>query len=117
MLALRRLRLIQLLTDGYRKLMGMFSTARNYSGETLMQLMVADAHIPYGSGVYQRGLDQFEANMDETLKLFSDRYIPVYISNLVCNEKDMKPFVNVEPENNAAGQYSKGRLAYERGDT
>ena len=117
MLALRRLRLIQLLTDGYQKLIGMFSTARNYSGETLMQLMVADARIPYGSIVYQRGLDQFEANMHETLKLFSDRHIPVYISNLVCNEKDMKPFVSMEPHNNAASQYAMGRLAYERGDT
>ena len=117
MLTLRRLRLTQLLTNGYRKLMGLFRPAANYSGETLMQVMVADAHIPYGSVVYQRGLDQFEANMDETLKLFSDRHIPVYISNLVSNEKDMKPFVSMEPENNAANNYSLGRLAYERGDT
>ncbi len=117
MLALRRLRLTQLLTNGYRKVMGLFSNARNYSGETLMQLMVADSHIPYGSAVYQRGLDQFQANMDETLRLFSDRHIPVYLSNLVSNEKDMKPFVSVEPENNAASQYSLGRLAYEHGDS
>jgi tetratricopeptide (TPR) repeat protein len=117
MLALRRLRLTQLLTNGYRKLAGLFSAGRNYSGETLMQLMVADSRIPYGSAVYQRGLDQFESNMDETLKLLSDRHIPVYISNLVSNEKDMKPFVSVEPENNAASQYSLGRLAYGRGDT
>jgi tetratricopeptide (TPR) repeat protein len=117
MLALRRLRLTQLLTNGYRQLMGLFRAAGNYSGETLMQLMVADSHIPYGSVVYQRGLDQFEANMGETLKLFSDRHIPVYISNLVSNEKDMKPFVSVEPDNNAASQYSLGRLAYDRGDT
>ena len=117
MLALRDLRLTQLLTNGYRKLMGLFKTAGNYSGETLMQLMVADSRIPYGSAVYQRGLDQFEANMDETLKLFSDQHIPVYISNLVSNEKDMKPFVSVEPANNAASQYALGRQAYERGDT
>jgi tetratricopeptide (TPR) repeat protein len=117
MLGLRRLRLIQLLTNGYRKLAGLFRAGKNYSGETLMQLMVAESHIPYGSVVYQRGLDQFAANMDETLKLFSDRHIPVYISNLVSNEKDMKPFVSVEPEINAASQYSLGRLAYERGDT
>ena len=117
MLSLRRLRLTQLLTNGYRKVIGLFRNAGNYSGETLMQLMVADSHIPYGSAVYQRGLDQFQANMDETLRLFSDRHIPVYLSNLVSNEKDLKPFVSVEPENNAASQYSLGRLAYERGDS
>jgi tetratricopeptide (TPR) repeat protein len=117
LLAMRRLRLTQLLTNGYRKLAGLFSTGKNYSGETLMQVMVADGHIPYGSAAYQRGLDQFETNMDETLKLFSDRHIPVYISNLVSNEKDMKPFVSVEPNDNAANNYSLGRLAYERGDT
>lgn len=117
MLTLRRLRLTQLLTDVYRKLVGLFRAGPKYSGETLMQMMVADSHIPYGSAMYQRGLDQFEANMDETLKLLSDRHIPVYISNLVSNEKDMKPFVSVEPVDNAASQYSLGRLAYERGDT
>ena len=117
MLALRRVRLIQLLTDGYRKVKGLFKATGNYSGETLMQMMVADQHIPYGSAVYQRGLDQFKANMDETLKIFSDRHIPVYFSNLVSNEKDMKPFIHVEAENNAASQYSLGRQAYERGDT
>ena len=117
MLALRRLRLTQLLTNGYRKLMGLFRTPANYSGETLMQMMVADQHIPYGSALYQRGLDQFETNMDETLKLFSDRDIPIYISNLVCNEKDMKPFVSMEPQDNAADYYARGRQAYERGDT
>ena len=117
LLALRRLRLTQLLGNGYRRLVGLFRPVGNYSGETLMQMMVADSRIPFGSAVYQRGLDQFEANMDETLKLFSDRQIPVYISNLVSNEKDMKPFVSVEPENNAASQYALGRLAYERGDT
>ena len=117
MLALRRLRLTQLLTNGCRKLLGLFKPAGNYSGETLMQLMVADSHIPYGSVVYQRGLDQFAANMDETLRLFSDRHIPVYLSNLVSNEKDMKPFVSMEPQNNAASQYALGRLAYETGDT
>jgi tetratricopeptide (TPR) repeat protein len=117
MLELRRLRLTQLLTNGYRRLAGLLRAGKNYSGETLMQVMVADGHIPYGSVIYQRGLDQFEANMDEALKLLSDRHIPVYISNLVSNEKDMKPFVSVEPVNNAASQYSLGRLAYERGDT
>ena len=117
MLALRRLRITQLLTNGYRHFMGLFRPAGQYSGETLMQLMVADSHIPYGSAVYQRAIDQYSANMDETLKLFSDRQIPVYISNLVSNQKDMKPFVSVEPQNNAASQYSLGRLAYDRGDT
>jgi tetratricopeptide (TPR) repeat protein len=117
MLALRRLRLTQLLTNGYRKLAGLFRAGKNFSGETLMQLMVADSRIPYGSVIYQRGLDQFESNMEETLKVFSDGHIPVYISNLVSNEKDMKPFVSIGPENNAASQYSLGRLAYNRGDT
>ena len=117
MLVLRRLRLTQLLTNCYRKLAELFSARKSYSGETLMQMMVADSRIPYGSVVFQRGLGQFEVNMDETLKLLTDRHIPVYISNLVSNEKDMKPFVSMGPENNAASQYSLGRLAYDRGDT
>ena len=117
MLALRRLRLTQLLTNGYRKLTGLFSSRKNHSGETMMQMMVANSRIPYGSALYQRGIDQFEANLDETLKLFSDRHIPVYISNLISNEKDMKPFVSVEPVDNAASRYALGQSAYQRGDT
>src|ERR1700744_671965 len=69
MLALRRLRLVQLLTNGYRKLGALFSAGKHTSGETLMQAMVADGRIPYRSPIYQRGLDQFETNMNETLKL------------------------------------------------
>src|SRR3984957_17025785 len=39
MLALRRLRLVQWLTNGYRKLTTLFRTDKNHSGETLMQMM------------------------------------------------------------------------------
>ncbi len=59
-----------------------------------MQMMVAEEQISYGSVLYERGIGQFKSNMEEAVKLLHDRNIPVFISNLVSNEKDLRPFVS-----------------------
>jgi len=57
-----------------------------------MQRMVAEEHIPYGSALYLRGIGQFKSNMEEAVKLLHDQNIPVFISNLVSNEKRPEAF-------------------------
>ncbi len=98
MLRLRQLRVTQLLTSLYEKITGAFKAARGDSGETLMQRMVADQQIAFGSKLYYRGIDQFRSNMDATLHLFSEHHIPVFISNLVSNERGLRPFISIEPD-------------------
>jgi tetratricopeptide (TPR) repeat protein len=91
-LKLRELRLTQLLTNLYEKIAGRRMTG---SGGTRMKMMVADEQIPYNSKLFNRGIKQFRYNVDKTLSLFNKHKIPVFISNLVSNEKDFKPFVNI----------------------
>jgi len=96
MLSLRQWRVTQLITSLYEKLTGAFKASKGYSGETLMQRMVADQQIAYGSKLYYRGIEQFQSNMDATLQLFNEHHIPVFISNLVSNEKGMQPFISID---------------------
>jgi tetratricopeptide (TPR) repeat protein len=91
-LNLRELRLTQLLTNLYEKIAARRMTG---SGGTRMKMMVADEQIPYNSKLFTRGINQFRYNVDKTLGLFNKHKIPVFISNLVSNEKDFKPFVNI----------------------
>lgn len=108
MLKLRQLRVTQLITSLYEKMTGAFRTASGgASGETLMQRMVADQAIPYGSKLYYRGIDQFASNMDATLRLFSERHIPVFISNVVTNEGGMRPFISIAADSLRAPLFRK----------
>jgi tetratricopeptide (TPR) repeat protein len=120
LLLLRGLRFVQLLTN----LFGHGKTAteldKEYQGQTLMQRMVADQQIPYGSDLYEKGIAQFTSNMDETLNLFNKNGIPVFISNLVSNEIDLKPFVSISPDSARLPGFNtnfvKGVAAYNNGD-
>ena len=93
---LRQFRVMQLMTNTYDGLVGLFGSHADPGGKTRMEMMVGSGRIPYGSPLYDRGIAQFKKNMDETLDLFDRTHIPVFISNLVSNEKDLPPFVSAE---------------------
>ncbi len=95
---LRGLKLVQLMTNGYERIIRIFGSKKAIAGKTRMELMVADQQIPFGSDMFNRGISQFESNMDATLKCLNKHHIPVFISNLVSNEKDMKPFISIRPD-------------------
>ena len=94
-LALRNLRLFQLITNLYEQIV---HTPPGQSGDTRMKLMVAETQISLGSALYERGRIQFQSNLQETLDLLSRHNVPVFISTLVSNEKDIKPFVSCPEE-------------------
>ncbi|HEY2648625.1 MAG TPA: hypothetical protein VGI38_05510 [Puia sp.] len=120
MLVLRELRLVQLLTNVYEKIKNLPKSEKKYAGQTLMQRMVGDQRIPYGSELYYQGVKQFVSNMNETLELFNRNHIPVFVSNLVCNERNLKPFVSISPDSARFPEFGKnlklGMYAYDRGE-
>jgi tetratricopeptide (TPR) repeat protein len=59
---------------------------------TLMQQMVGRNLIPRSSAMYAEGLNQFRDNIRSVLTIFTEAHIPVIISDLVSNEKDVPPF-------------------------
>jgi tetratricopeptide (TPR) repeat protein len=120
MLALRQLRIVQLVTNFYEKVKHSGDNVEHESGQTLMQRMVADQQIPIDSKLFSRGIDQFVSNMDKVLEIFNSHQIPVFVSNLVSNEKDLKPFVSVAADSirfpGFEKNYKLGAGLYDKGD-
>jgi len=117
LLKLRELKLVQLFNNSIKKIAGVFSSKKIDDRETLMKRMAAKQELPYGSKEYQAGIDQFEKNMSELCSLFNDEKIPVFLSTVVSNEKDLPPFIsNGTGPNSAAYIYKAGQDAYAKGD-
>jgi tetratricopeptide (TPR) repeat protein len=91
MLLFRELKIVQGMTRLYEKI---FTPSPQTNGGTRMKMMVADERIPFGSELYRRGMEQFKANIEETLDVFQRHNVPVFVSTLVSNERDLKPFVS-----------------------
>ena len=63
-------------------------------GRSLMERMASGQKIPFKSKLYFKGIQQFDKNLNEILQGFNKNNIPVYIGNLVSNNKDQKPFIS-----------------------
>lgn len=109
-IAMRELRLVQLLTACYDKITGLGKDASEGNGKARMERMVAARQIPFGSKLYNRGVEQFRTNMEATLRFLNEKGIPVFISNLVSNDKDLPPFTSIQPD---SARYPGFRQAYE----
>lgn len=110
-IALRELRLVQLLTDAYEKIAGLGNSPSEAGAKARMERMVASQQIPFGSKLYNKGVEQFRANMEATLRFFDKKGIPVFISNLVSNDKDLPPFISIQPD---SARYPGFQQAYGR---
>jgi tetratricopeptide (TPR) repeat protein len=85
----RRSRVVQLMS----RVIGMFGSGSR-AGKTRMEVMAGDQQIVYGSKEFYRGIDQYRENMDRALAVLQRAGVPVYWSNLVCNEKDLRPLAS-----------------------
>jgi len=63
---------------------------------TLMERIVAEQTIPYGSNLYEKGKKQFEENIEAIIQKAVDKDIKVVLSELVSNLHDQEPFISVK---------------------
>jgi len=117
-LYLRSFRFVQLIENGYSRIARLIKGKTIDTGETLMKRMAASQEIPFHSDLYNRGVVQFGNNMSDLCHLLSKKGIPVFISNLVSNEKDMKPFISSLKDTtlSAGYQYDRACYALKKGD-
>lgn len=94
LIKMRELRVIQLIYNTVASVKSVFFGKQIDLRENLMKRMAEDQHIAYGSETYQAGVTQFKTNMNDLCALMSNRGIPVFIGNLVSNEKDLQPFIS-----------------------
>lgn len=65
---------------------------------TLMQRMVQQNSIPLDNELYNAGVRQFSSNLDMILKTYRDHDVPVFLSSLVSNLKDHRPFYSIQTD-------------------
>jgi tetratricopeptide (TPR) repeat protein len=105
-----------------RNTIGKFTKADVISGEnkprTLMSRIVRNAEIAYGSDDYSAGLKMYKKNMTSILEKASDKKVPVFISTLVSNITDIKPFGSVKSETGESAEdiYFRAQSARQQGD-
>jgi len=117
-LFLRSFRLVQLMENSYSGIRKLVRGKTIDTGETLMKRMAARQEIPFHSDLYNRGIEQFSNNMGDVCKLLSAKKIPLFISNLVSNEKDLKPFISSNKDStlSAGYQFDLAGKALKKGD-
>jgi tetratricopeptide (TPR) repeat protein len=93
-LALADLRIVQALRSGLAWVTSL--TRETSSGDVpsgnLMQRMIGNQTIPYGSPEYHSGLRQFRSNLSRILTRYRQHDVPVLIGTLASNERDHEPF-------------------------
>jgi hypothetical protein len=60
--------------------------------DTLMATVAGERSIPFDSGLYRRGLEQYRYNLTRLLSIYARAGIPVYIATVASNERDHPPF-------------------------
>jgi tetratricopeptide (TPR) repeat protein/lysophospholipase L1-like esterase len=92
-LKLMNLRIYQLLRNTIDNISGLINKSKNEQKEgTLMSRIVKKSEIPYESDDYNSGIEQYKKNMSKILEKASKKNVPVFLSTLVSNIKDLKPF-------------------------
>ena len=108
-LRLERFHLVQML----KRMVQAFTPAPQAPAgdRTLMESISADRAIGYGSEKYRRTLHNYRDNLGLILSQCAGRKVPVLLSNLVSNVRDLPPFGDA----NTGGTTINGLLA--RGDS
>lgn len=117
MIWLRDFRLMQLISNSVAKLRRSIRPPTDLR-TNLMQRLAAEQSIPLGSELYERGVAQYTANLNDLLRVLNENKVPVLLSNLVSNEKDLPPLVSdsTGQETSASVWYQRAQRDYEAGN-
>lgn len=105
-LKLRHFRTFQLFqnlfshTPHFQKSFDKKNAFKNEHSRTFMSKVAKQKNIKYGSDIYEQGLKQFSNNMNRLIEKYQRAGIPVFISTIASNIKDLPPFSSQKlPEN------------------
>lgn len=101
----KKFRIIQLCFDFSESIKTFFSKFKQKANKSFMFRMAREQEIVYDSDIYLQGIAQFRNNMDELLSQFGKREIPVFMSTLVSNIKDQKPFISTLKNKSDSAQF------------
>lgn len=109
-LYLNKFKTFELLKNVIKNIRNLLAPSNHQSsGTTLMARMAKEQTIEFNSSLFNKGIEQFENNLDKILFQLNQNNIPIIIGNLVSNIKDQKPFINTTYEGHSAFElFSKG---------
>jgi len=114
---LRTYQLIRSAIGGVSKLFVSDTDIQKDAG-TLMKRIVGDANIVFKGEKYQVGIEQYTRNLSYIIEQATKDDVPVFISDLISNIKDLPPFGNSEAENQSADKTFKEAVStLANGDT
>lgn len=118
-LQLLKFKTFLVLRDGYLMLRRWLSSRDPTPAEnaTLMEQMVGEQIIPYGSSLYRQAQEAYRENLERIIAVAQERGIPILISTLVSNVKDHPPFESVFDEKSDEAARARWRQLVSRGDT
>lgn len=95
-LRLQRLRIVQALRGLIQRAVAASAPGASAASDsaTLMERMVGEQEIPYGSALDRAGERQFQANLDAVLGTFARAAIPTFVGTLASNLRDQPPFIS-----------------------
>ncbi len=93
-LMLKEFRFFQLCENAYHKILGSTIQKPSERTTTLMEVMAEKQRIPYQSEAYLDGIKQFKTNLKKILSKYNRHDIPVMLSTVVSNERDIEPFIS-----------------------
>ncbi|MFQ3250738.1 MAG: lysophospholipase L1-like esterase [Glaciecola sp.] len=97
-LKLKDLRLFQLIQTFYYALFddalsdNSFGANSSDSSRTVMASVAKEKAIPFDSTLFNQGVQQFEQNLQAISSSFNKAKIPLFLSSIASNEKDLSPF-------------------------
>jgi tetratricopeptide (TPR) repeat protein len=117
-LRLMNSKVYQALRNSIRGIGKTFSKEKAPTRGTLMSKIVKKADILYNSKDYKKGIRYFEKNYGAMLNLARKNNVPVFVSDLVSNVRDIRPFKSIATENikGADYYYKEGRAAEQKNE-
>ncbi|MDA3862221.1 MAG: GDSL-type esterase/lipase family protein, partial [Melioribacteraceae bacterium] len=103
-LKLREFKVYQLISNFFESIKTTLKEMKRNSKKTLMEQMVSEKLIEFDSDIYERGLEQFNNNMNSILSSLKQAGINTIISTVSSNLKQ-KPFESVGAEEHSADKY------------
>jgi lysophospholipase L1-like esterase len=118
-LKLLRLRIVLALRNAFTRPRTEARTQSELEEASLMEVLARDKQVPLGSPEYQRGVKQFESNLEALIRVFRSEKIPVFVGSVASNLRNQTPFAaaaNAIP-NGADAAFLSARMALARGDS
>lgn len=101
-LALKDLRIFQLVQDLYHSLFAKQAFEHNAQNRTIMASVAKEKSIPIDSPLFHAGRDQFTQNINLILKKFDTKGIQTFISTIASNEGEQAPFESSDKDSTQA---------------